>query len=177
MSDPYLGEIRLFAGLIPPKNWLPCDGRTLKPGDFSALFSLLGVKFGGDGINTFALPDLRGRTPIGYDPAQSATLVGTQDGAETVSLSWAQMPVHKHTLRASDQPGVTGGVANAIFAKVANNAATPAPNVYASAQSKLVSMDPNSVTPAGGSAPHSNMQASLAMTFMICTVGLYPHRP
>lgn len=177
MSDPYLGEVRLFAGLTPPKGWLPCDGRKLDITSNRALFSLIGAKFGGNGVDTFALPDLRGRAPIGYDPAQPSMPVGAQGGVEAATVSVAQMPVHTHAIKASDQPGVTGGVANAIFARVSTNGATPAPNVYVAANTNLVSMDPNSVLPAGAGQPHSNMQPSLALTFMICTQGQFPHRP
>ena len=179
MSNPYLGEVRLFAGLTPPKGWLPCDGRIMQVKNNSALFSLLGPRFGGNGVDTFALPDLRGRVPIGYDAAQSSVPIGAAGGVEAATLGVGQMPVHKHALRASSQPGVTGGVANAIFAKVATNGATPAPNVYVSltAQTSVVAMDPNSVSQSGGAQPHSNMQPSLPMTFMIAIQGDYPHRP
>lgn len=179
MSDPFLGEVRLFAGVTPPAGWLPCDGRTLPVQSNTALASLLGFRFGGNGTDTFALPDLRGRVPIGHDAAQPTVPVGAAGGTEAATLSTAQMPVHNHALRASSLPGVTGGVANAIFAKVAANGATPAPNVYAglTAQTNLVAMDPNSVNQSGGGQAHPNMQPSLPMTFMIAIKGQFPHRP
>ncbi len=179
MSDPYLGEVRLFAGLTPPKGWLPCDGRILPVQTNQALASLLGFRFGGNGVDTFGLPDLRGRVPIGYDAQQSNVPVGEAGGSETATLSVAQMPVHNHAFRASSLPGVNGGVANAIFARVAANGATPAPNVYVnySAQTSVVAMDPSSVGQSGGGQAHPNMQPSLPMTFMIAVQGQFPHRP
>lgn len=179
MADCYLGEIRTYAGTTPPKGWLPCDGRSLPVESNKALFSLLGARFGGNGTDTFCLPDLRGRTPLGLDWQSHTNSVGTQGGQESVALTVREMPAHTHNLMATTSPGTTGGVPNAIFSAVASNGATPAQNVYAedSIGGQRVSMEPASVVNTGSSAPHPNMQPYLVVNFMIATQGLYPSHP
>lgn len=178
VADCYLGEIRTFAGNSPPKGWLPCDGRLLKITENQALHALLGTNYGGDGTNTFALPDLRGRTPMGLDFATHQNAIGERGGVEQVQLTEAQMAPHFHNLTASDQPGMTGGVANAIFSAVAPAGSIPAPAVYVAdnTMTARVSMDPDSVKPNGGSQAHNNMQPYLVVNFMIATQGNFPSR-
>jgi microcystin-dependent protein len=171
MSEAYVGEIRVFAGNFAPLGWALCDGALLPIADNQVLFTLIGTTYGGDGQNTFGLPDLRGRAVIhqGSGPGLSPYVIGEQVGQETISLVPAQMTSHSHSF---------GGTA------AAGNTATPGPTaVLAGTPSGLpiydgtanpIALSPQSVTSAGGSIPHNNRQPFLALTYIISLFGIFP---
>jgi microcystin-dependent protein len=165
MSNPYVGEIRLFGGNFAPLGWALCDGSVLPISENETLFNLIGTIYGGDGQSTFALPDLRGRVPIhiGHGHVQ-----GELSGAETVTLSTAQLPPHTHALMASSA--------------TATAAAGPAGNVPAAASNVQFygpsapdrAMSAAALSPAGASRPHDNMAPFLGITFIISLFGIFP---
>ena len=178
MDENYLGEIRLFAFSRAPRGWMLCDGRILNIVQYQALYSLLGNQFGGSAPTTFALPDLRGRTPIhfGQSTATSGSLyaVGAIAGAEAVALTAQTMPTHQHTLRAVSVAGTTGADAGDMFAIPTDKSATQHP-IYGPATG-LVTLNSATLSTAGQTATHNNMQPWLALNFCIATLGLYPPR-
>lgn len=160
MSEPYIGQITLFAGNFAPRGWAFCEGQLLSIAQNTALFSILGTTYGGDGRVTFALPDLRGRVPLhpGQGPGLSSYSLGEAAGTETVTLTEAEMPTHSHSMVISTtQPG---GTAKAIEGEL-----TPNPIVA-----------PNAVGNTGGSQPHPNMQPYLALNYIIALQGIFPSR-
>lgn len=175
--DFYLGEIRAFACNVPggpaPRGWHVCDGSVLQVAQNQALFSLLRNAYGGDGVKTFALPDLRGRAMLsqGQVPATGTVyVVGKQGGTETVALTTAQMPQHSHNLTAST------GAATAATPVGNLPAMTTTPNLsYAAAQNAQATLAADALGSCGGAA-HNNMQPSLVINYCIATVGLYPTR-
>ena len=171
MSEPYVGEIRMFAGNFAPRGWAFCDGQLLAVSQNDALFSLLGTIYGGDGRTTFGLPDLRGRIPIhaGEGPGLSPRRLGAKAGAEDVTLTVNQMPSHTHPLQASTDPGTLPNP---------NGAVLSTSNVI-----ELYSGDPadsslnsSSVTNIGGSRSHTNLMPFLCIHFIVALVGIYPSR-
>jgi len=174
MSEPFVAEIRIFAGNFAPRGWAFCNGQLLPISQNTALFSLIGTTYGGDGRTTTALPNLEGRAPMqpGRGPGLTDRRLGQRGGVETVTLTEAQMPNHSHTMRAD---GSTGGPLGG-----GANAADPVDNFlgatvkYQSSSSSPVSMEELSHT--GGSQAHNNMQPYLTMNFIIALVGLYPSR-
>lgn len=175
--DGTIGEIMpvAFSNVIP-QGWMPCEGQILTISSNQALFSLLGNRYGGDGKVNFALPDLRGTAILGA-AAPSAYALGARGGAETVTLTVAQLPSHTHTAFGSTDVPNAGSVVNAIFS---NTQAVPPvvptpPNLYGP-PANLVAIDPDTVVPQGGSAPHTNIQPTLAVRYLICVNGLYPMR-
>ncbi len=163
MSDQYLGEIRLMAYGFIPKGWAPCNGQLLPIGPNQALFALLGTTFGGDGRTTFALPDLRGRVPVGL--AGNYPL-GAKGGAETVALGVTQMPPHVH--------GLTGATDGANAGQDPTNA-YPAPvNGGYGPLNPIVPLSAESVAPAGAGAAHLNMMPYLTLNFAIALQGIFP---
>jgi len=172
MSEPFVGEIRMFAGNFAPRSWAFCDGQLLSIPQNDALFSLLGTTYGGDGRTTFGLPDLRGRIPIhaGSGPGLSPRNIGAKGGAERVTLSLNQLPNHKHGLRALDKPGDSGNPQNRHWA-----ATSGSPDYYTS-DPPDVNMDNNALTSVGGSQAHSNMMPFLGIHFIIALFGVYPSR-
>lgn len=170
MSDPFIAEIRAFPYNFSPRGWLPCDGQLLPIAQNTALFSLLGTTYGGDGRTNFGLPDLRGRFPMGagQGPGLSPRELGEQVGAETVTLTTAQIPVHNHGLRGTSS-ATTSNPSGAALANVATNGLVyRTPGTLARSGSSLA------IT--GGSQPHENRQPALALTFCIATVGIFPPR-
>lgn len=173
MADPFVAEIRIFPFNFAPKGWAWCDGQLLPLSQNTALFSLLGTTYGGNGKSNFALPDLQGRAPMhpGQGPGLSLHDLGETGGSETVTLLESEIPAHSHGLMAS---GVTGNrttpVANSI-ARVAG--ATP---YLPPAGAPLVSMAPEALAPAGGDQPHNNMQPYLTFYFCIALQGVFPPR-
>jgi Microcystin-dependent protein len=166
----YLGEIRLFGGNFAPQGWYFCDGSLLSIAENDALFALIGTTYGGDGINTFALPDLRGRVPIhqGVNP-QSGTnyTIGQKAGSETVTLTQAQLPMHTHVPNASTtstQSSPTGAVwgQGTINEYVNGPASSP------------VNMSSQTVQAVGGNQPHDNMMPYLPLSFIIAYTGIFP---
>lgn len=171
MSEPFLAEIRMVGFNFAPRGWAFCDGQLLPINQNQSLYSLLGTTYGGDGRTTFALPDLRGRTPIHFGTADSGSSyqLGQKSGEETHTLSTAEMPGHSHALNAS--------LSNATTAVPADNllATTTTADVYNEANN-LQAMNPASITPHGGGQAHENMQPFLALHFCIALRGLFPSR-
>jgi microcystin-dependent protein len=173
MADPFVAEIRIFPFNFAPKGWAWCDGQLLPLSQNTALFSLLGTTYGGDGKSTFALPDLQGRAPMhpGQGPGLSLHDLGETGGSETVSLLESEIPAHSHSLNASTQDGgdshpVPNLLAQGIGVGPYNNAGTP----------PIVMMNPTALPPAGGDQPHNNMQPYLTFYFCIALQGVFPPR-
>ena len=171
MADPFVAEIRIFPFNFAPKGWAFCNGQLLPLSQNTALFSLLGTTYGGNGKSNFALPDLQGRAPMhpGQGPGLSLHDLGETGGSETVTLLESEIPAHAHTLNASllpaDSPNPTG----------AFTAAPASDNIYGVANN-LVSMAPEALAPAGGDQPHNNMQPYLTFYFCIALQGVFPPR-
>ena len=170
MSDPFVGEIRMFAGNFAPQGWAFCDGRLLDVSQNEALFSLLGTTYGGDGRTTFALPDLRGRIPIhaGSGPGLSPRPLGSQGGTENETLSINQMAPHSHPFQGTDQPAVSPSPAG-------NAPAKPARNAYIN-EAPGSALAAGAVTSSGGSQSHTNLMPYLCVNFIIALFGIYPSR-
>ncbi|HTG35323.1 MAG TPA: tail fiber protein [Thermoanaerobaculia bacterium] len=171
--DPFVAEIRIFPFNFAPKGWAWCDGQLLPLSQNTALFSLLGTTYGGDGKSNFALPDLQGRAPMhpGQGPGLSLHDLGETGGSETVSLLESEIPAHSHALRANNNLGDTPTASGNSIARYANN------NVYQqTVNTNLVSMAPEALAPAGGDQPHNNMQPYLTFYFCIALQGVFPPR-
>ena len=164
MAQPYVGEIRMFAGNFAPAGWMFCDGQLLPISEYETLFNLIGTTYGGDGQSTFALPNLRGRLPI--HQGSGFTLAET-GGVETITLTMSQIPAHTHPLLASTDTGVDSNPANHSLA------ASPAIAAYYDG-SPSTAMSANSVRPVGGSQPHNNFQPYLCVDFIISLFGIFP---
>jgi microcystin-dependent protein len=170
MGQPYIGEIRMVGFNFAPVGWAFCDGSLIPISENDALFNLIGTTYGGDGQNTFALPDLRSRIPVhmGTDRQGTNWALGQQAGAETVTLNVPQLPVHSHV--ASGVKSSTNGVASP-----ANNTwgGVTASNPYTD-QPPDSTMNSSSIGPAGGSQPHDNMMPFLVVNFVISLFGIFP---
>lgn len=166
--DPFLGEIRAFSFGIIPKGWAPCSGQLLPIAQNSALFSLLGTRFGGDGIRTFGLPDLRGRTPTGA--ANLSTDVGLASGQETVTLNIAELPGHTHFAGATTLAANSPAPASGLLAQTGSTFPIYGP------PTQLTAIAPESINSVGGNQPHENMQPSLVINYCIALQGIYPSR-
>ncbi len=165
MAQPYLGEIRIFAGNFAPANWMFCEGQLLPISEYPALFNLIGTTYGGDGQSTFALPDLRGRLPLHF--GNGFTLAET-GGVETVTLTTNQIPSHMHALLAAATNGNEISPVNNVLANSFN--LTPYINDVANGN-----LNAAAVTSVGGSQPHNNFQPYLCVDFIICVdMGIYP---
>jgi microcystin-dependent protein len=164
MAQPYVGEIRMFAGNFAPAGWMFCEGQLLPISENDVLFTLIGTTYGGDGESTFALPDLRGRIPLHQG---NGSVLADTGGAETVTLTVSQIPAHAHPLLASTGPG---------------NANTPGGNVTGEsaavkiyyADQPTVNLAPAAIGSVGGSQPHSNFQPFLCINFIISLFGIFP---
>jgi microcystin-dependent protein len=169
--DPYIGEIRMFAGNFAPRGWAFCNGQLLAIAQNTALFSLLGTMYGGDGRTNFALPDLRGRVPMhfGQGPGLTPRTQGEQSGSETVTLIAGQMPSHSHAVNGNQGPGDSTSPAGRYWAASSRRDAS-----YAGSADTALS--PQAVAPAGGSQPHENRQPYLAVSYIIALQGIYPPR-
>jgi microcystin-dependent protein len=175
MSQPYVGEVRMFGGNFPPNGWRFCDGDLLAISEYDVLFNLIGTTYGGDGQSTFALPDLRGRAPVHQGTLGGVTyIIGEKAGVETVTLTPAQMPQHTHALvstatpASSDKPSGQSIFADQGPAGVNLNAFAPYDGT------NQVTLAAGSVSPVGGNQPHDNMQPYLAINFIISLYGIYP---
>jgi microcystin-dependent protein len=170
--DPFLGEIMLFAGTFAPQGYLFCEGQILPIASYTALFSLLGTQYGGNGINTFALPDLRGRAPIhaGQGPGLPNYSQGQIGGEATHTLTVAEMPQHSHVAHADTGNGTTSSPAGALPAH--DPAGTP---VYGT--NAVASLSGNAIATTGGNQPHNVQSPYLALRWCIATQGIFPSRP
>ena len=171
MSESYLGEIRAFAGNFAPVGWALCDGSLLQISSNAALFNLIGTTYGGDGQNTFGLPDLRGRAVIhqGTGAGLSSYVVGEQVGLEAVTLTGAQMPTHTHSFAATTAAGNTQTPSPLVVL-----AGTPAGLPIYDGTANPVALSPQAVRAVGGSVPHNNRQPYLAITYIVSLSGIYP---
>jgi microcystin-dependent protein len=168
MGEPFVGEIRIFAGNFAPAGWALCQGQLMPISQNDTLFTLIGTTYGGDGQETFALPDLQGRVPIHQGTVSGNTFViGEQSGTESVTLTAQQIPIHNHSLLASTNNGLQAQPQGAVPAKVASGF------VY-SAFDPGVSMAANSVQPIGGNQPHENMMPFLVLNFILSLYGVFP---
>jgi microcystin-dependent protein len=176
IADPFLGEIRIFAGNFAPRDWALCDGQLLSINDNQALFSLLGTIYGGDGRTTFALPDLRGRTPIhaGSAPGLTHRPVGSRGGSEIHTLTPAQVPSHTHSLRGTSQTATTETATGAMLATTPQNASGV--RSYHPSNTELITLHSDSIEAYGGGQPHNNMPPFLSVNYIICLSGTYPPR-
>jgi microcystin-dependent protein len=163
MTTPFVGEVRMFAGTFAPQGWAFCNGQTMSIAQNPTLFTLIGTTYGGDGVNTFNLPNLGSRLPFGGDGSRP---VGTSAGEESVMLTTQQIPAHEHPVQASGD---------------AASQTSPAGNTWASwgdtpysGGSPNTSMDPVAVASTGGGQPHENRPPFLALTFIIALQGIFP---
>ncbi|NTS76404.1 phage tail protein [Catenovulum sp. SM1970] len=166
--EPFIGEIRYFAGNFAPRGWALCDGQLLQISQYSALFSILGTTYGGDGRTTFGLPDMRGRSAMhpGNGPDLTSRRLGQELGVEEVVLTTAQLPSHSHTLNASTDSGDnTTPVGDSLASERIFNSETPD-----------AAMHPSSIGPSGQNAPIDNIQPSLVVNCIIALEGTYPSR-
>ena len=172
MSEPFVGEIRMFAGNFAPRGWATCDGQLLLVNQNDELFSLVGTIYGGDGRSTFGLPDLRGRLPIHYGsgPGLSARKIGQKSGTETEVLSASEVAPHQHTLAGSTSQAIDTSPAGNVTATAAGS------NIYGT--NVTVDMSLDAISLSGDTSPksHSNLMPSQCLTFIIALVGVYPSR-
>jgi microcystin-dependent protein len=169
-NNGYLGEIRIFAGNFAPEGWAFCEGQLMPISEYDALFNLIGTTYGGDGESTFAMPDLRGRLPIGQDPENPTQpyQIGETGGAEEVTLSINQIPVHTHPwLTTGDRSGTSASPAGARLAQ----STSITPYTVAEPESAMAAA---AVSPTGGSQPHTNLQPYLCVNFIISLFGVFP---
>jgi microcystin-dependent protein len=170
MSQPFVGEIRMFGGNFAPSGWAMCQGQLIAISENDTLFQLIGTTYGGDGQSTFALPDLQGRVPIHQGQGPGITqnyTIGEKAGVENVTLTTGQLPVHTHSLLASTN--------NALNTSPTNNvlAAGITTKMYTEDVANQA-MNAGAITPVGGSQPHDNMQPFLVLTFIISLFGVFP---
>lgn len=180
--DPYLGEIKMFSYNWAPKGWLACNGALLPINQNQALYSLIHTQFGGDGTNTFAVPDLRGRTPVAQGTQDSVQIrSGQSGGSSTITLTTAHMPAHSHQLNATSVSASTKMAAGSYLAAAKLPGPTGVPVAsYAAIEttdtSKNITLNTGSVSASGSAQPLNNMQPSLGLNFCIATMGTYPQR-
>jgi microcystin-dependent protein len=169
MSQPYVGEIRIFAGSFAPAGWMDCDGTPLPIAENDVLFQVIGTTYGGDGQTTFNLPDLRGRVPVhqGQGAATSNYTIGQADGVEQVTLTTQQIPSHSHAMLASTSPGANNSTGGNIIA------ASPTVRMYVlDIPDKALAA--TAVGPDGGSQPHENLMPYITIRYIISLYGIYP---
>jgi microcystin-dependent protein len=169
MSEPFIAEVRIFAGNFAPRGWAFCDGQLLPIAQNTALFSLIGTTYGGDGRTTTALPNLQGRAPMhpGRGPGLTSRRLGERLGVETVTLSESQLPSHTHGVNSFGTPD---------SATPAGDKGIGAAPIYGDAAGTKVNMAANAVGSVGGGQAHNNMQPYLGLNFIIALQGLYPSR-
>jgi microcystin-dependent protein len=164
MAQPYVGEIRMFAGNFAPAGWMFCEGQLLPISENEVLFQLIGTTYGGDGESTFGLPDLRGRLPIHQG---NGFVLAESGGAEEITLTVTQIPAHSHAFLAS------GAAATTRDPLPGNAAATPSGDLYNQILD-AIPLSPTTIAPAGGSQPHTNFQPYLCVDFIISLFGIFP---
>lgn len=175
MSEVFIGQVMSVAFSFPPKGFAQCDGQILSIAQNQALFSLLGVVYGGNGTVTFALPDLRGRVPVGFGPSLDpnwqppAYALGERAGVEAVTLTAAQLPSHTHQCSGTTAQGDKGNPTNALYG-------TNGEPIYGNAGAGEVVLSAGSIASAGGNQAHTNMQPFTAINFCIALTGIFPSR-
>lgn len=175
MADPFVGEVRVFAGNFAPNGWALCNGQLLPISQNTALFSLLGTNYGGNGTSNFALPNLQGAFPMhagaSAGPGLSPRFTGEAGGSETVTLTTAQLPGHGHAMEAVN--GATSGTpGNTVSLAPTSNGSA----LYRAPDGTYLNTAPSDLAAAGGNAPHANMPPYLALTFIIALQGIFPPR-
>ncbi len=173
MTDPFVAEIRMFAGNFAPVGWSLCNGQLMPISQNTALFSLLGTNYGGDGRSTFGLPDFQGRAPMGHGqgPGLSDRFIGEFSGSETITLIETEIPAHGHSMSGSqgfpDGDRILPGTAPGAFGTDA---------LYNATRLSPTTMSPQALAVSGGSQPHNNLQPYLVVTFIIAMQGVFPPR-
>lgn len=173
MSDPFIGQIQIFGGNFAPRSWALCDGQLLPISQNSALFSILGTTYGGDGRTTFALPNLQGKAPMhpGNGPGLSPKRLGETGGAETVTLTQNQLGLHNHSLAATTFPASSNApTTSSVLARSSGGFG------YDDSGSTDTSLDSRSVGSTGGNQPHYNVQPFLTLNYIIALQGIFPSR-
>ncbi|MDO9271262.1 MAG: tail fiber protein [Methylobacter sp.] len=184
MTDCYVGEIRFMAGMAngnPPHGWHKCDGSLLQISQFQVLFALLGTTYGGDGVNTFGVPDLRGRLPMGKGQGVAGTTqltnrtLGQNGGTETVALTAAAMPAHTHNLNTAGVDATSPTVSsNVTFANVTGQNATYVNAIVTGGTATPVNPDPATVSNTGANQSHANIMPGMGLYYIIATNGIFP---
>src|SRR3954452_4885439 len=170
MAQPYVGEIRMFAGNFAPAGWAMCAGQLMPIAENDTLFNLIGTTYGGDGQETFGLPDLQGRSPVHMGSlAGTAYTIGEKAGEETVTLTQQQIPLRSHNMLGSAQDGGSSSAPGNVLASLPTGTKFAYGNV-----APFKPLDPSSISPVGGSQPHDNRQPYLAISFIISLYGVYP---
>jgi microcystin-dependent protein len=171
MSEPFVGEIRMFAGNFAPRGWAFCDGQLLAVSQNDALFTLLGTTYGGDGKTTFGLPDMRGRLPVhaGSGPDLSPRKLGAKGGVEQVTLTTNQLPTHSHEIKVSTAAATQNSPDGEFVG------ASPDVKVFRP-DAPSVALNAASITNVGGSRSHTNLMPFLCVNFIIALFGIYPSR-
>lgn len=170
MAQPHVGEIRMFAGNFAPAGWMFCEGQLLPISENDTLFQLIGTTYGGDGQETFKLPDLRGRIPIHYGNASSGTIYELADkgGVESVTLTDQQIPSHSHSVLATTDLANSASPADGYLSTTATG------NKIYSTANPTIALSAQEISPIGGSQPHDNFQPYLCVNFIIALFGLFP---
>ena len=179
MSSPFVGEIRMFGGTFAPVNWAFCNGQLIAISQNEALFNLIGTTYGGDGVNTFALPNLQGRAPVhqGTPIGGPTYIIGQLGGAESVTLTANQLPSHTHPVAVAGAGTVAVPATNTLLANevlVGSPGSVPQTYIPFSNANTQVGLGPNSVTVTGGSQPHDNMIPFVVVNFIISLFGIFP---
>jgi microcystin-dependent protein len=170
MSEPFIGEIRMFGGNYAPQGWMLCEGQKLSISENEALFSLIGTTYGGDGQSTFALPDLRERVPLHQGVGTgglSQRVLGSTGGVEKVAITAKQLPAHSHPFLATENAGDSANPSGNAPAK------STTVNMYSN-EAPTVALHPDSISPTGGGQSHNNMAPYLCVNFIISLDGIYP---
>jgi len=175
LTDQFIGEIRIFGGNFAPKAWAMCDGQLLSIAQNTALFSILGTNFGGDGKSNFGLPNLQGSAPLhqGQSPGLSAYFVGDAGGEQVVTVVTSELPSHRHSAGATTTPGDQLSPSGALPAIPAQTRGAVA---YATGSADTT-LAPRALSTSGGGQPHNNMPPFLVLNFIIALQGIYPPRP
>lgn len=179
MSQPYVGQMMMFAGNFAPAGWMMCQGQLLPISEYETLFNLIGTTYGGDGQETFGLPDMQGRVPIhmGTGGGLSQYIIGQNGGVEQVTLTTQQIPQHNHLALTNNAQSSAGTPTNSTILSTQNNGnGSNTPSAYAPfAAGTVVTLPASTLQNTGGSQPHENIQPIVTMTWIISLFGVFPH--